>query len=138
MKNEKTLIDWEYRLSSEEQLESLVVSFSELELLFISGKFLKHIFKYRESFLFTYRYAFINNPFLKSLAIWLLSRGPSHIKDQRGTTIRISIPLLAEMLYKYIKDLTVKPFYRIKARTERHFLNPPQNCLNTCRWGKES
>jgi len=118
MNKSRTLIVWEFQRPPDEQSESVTMAFTELDKLFRSWKIFKHIFRYRKSVLYTYRYEILNGPFQKALAFWLLSRGPSYIKDQQGTTCRISVSLLLKLFIKYIRDLFMKPYFRFLARKE--------------------
>lgn len=98
--------------------DALLVSLPELEHWLKKGDILKHLFRYKESILYTFRYEYITNPFPKSLIIWLLSKGSSYIKDQQGVTLRITIFFLIRLSINYFSDLILRPHYRRMARRE--------------------
>ena len=114
----KNLITWEYQNMSVLEDDSICLPITELEKWFLSGEFLKHLFRYRQSFLYTYRYELINRPFVKALAIWILSRGPSFLKDNFQNTQRITIPLLLKFFVQHLKDVCIKPYIHRRTRRE--------------------
>ena len=131
MKSSKTLVLWEYQNMPDLKDDSTSLSIFELEQYFLTGKFLKSLFHYRQAIIYTNNLRLINRPFIKSLAMWILSWGPSFIKDNYGHVQRITIPLLIKFFIQHLKDVCMKPFIHRQTRKEIRSLmrgtdaNPP-------------
>ena len=122
MSSSKILVSWEYQDIKDIEGDFLSLPITELEKWFLNGEFIKHLFKYRQSVLYTYRNELINRPFVKSLAIWVLSRGPSFIKDSFDNTERITIPLLLKFFIQHLKEVCIKPYIHHLTRREVRLL----------------
>ncbi len=91
-------------------IHSKIMTLEELRNCVIQGKVIKHIFKYQESILLTYRIEFIPKPFLKALLIRLMGRRACYFRDIEGFQLKITVRLLVKLLRQFIKDCLRKSF----------------------------
>jgi len=86
---------------------SKVMTFEELRNRVMEGTFIRHIFKYRQAQLLTYRIELIPKPFLTALLIRLLSRRACYFRDAEGfqqvITVRLLMKLLRQLIIDYLR-----------------------------------
>jgi glycosyltransferase involved in cell wall biosynthesis len=85
--------------------EECSITFDELKQWALSGNLLRHLFRYREVRLITYRADVILKPFLTALLLKLLSRGKCFIEDQSGHHQAVTTPELVRLFSQFTKDL---------------------------------
>jgi glycosyltransferase involved in cell wall biosynthesis len=124
MKSTKILIALEHPNMPLEMDSSISISMLELKEWILSGKIFKYLFHFRKSIVYAYRHELIDRPFIKFFAIWLISYGPSFIKDRFNNSIRITIPLLCKFFFEHIKEICLKPLiHRQTLKMVRSLIN---------------
>ena len=83
---------------------SKAMTFKELRNCVMQGTIIKHIFKFQEAQLLTYRIEVIPRPFLTALLIRLLSRRACYFKDVKGFRQAITVPVLMKLFRQLIRD----------------------------------
>lgn len=91
------------KLGSTEQ--ELFVTFNELRRWALSGNLLRHLFRYQEVRLITYRAAVIQRPFLTAIVLKLLSRGSCFIEGLNGDRQPVTFREIARLFSRFVKDL---------------------------------
>jgi glycosyltransferase involved in cell wall biosynthesis len=84
------------------------ITFEELREWIRRGFFFKHLFRYQEARLLTYRIEFIVRPFLTSILLLLLSPRLCYFEDEQGNRNGITFYALSRLLWRIIKDFGKK------------------------------
>jgi glycosyltransferase involved in cell wall biosynthesis len=69
----------------------------------------KHLFRYQETRLITYRVDVILMPFVTALLLRLLSRNICYFEDEQGHRQAITPGVLAKLLWQFVRDLARTP-----------------------------
>ena len=85
-------------------MHSEVMTFEELRNCVIQGKIIKHIFRYQEAQLLTYRLEIIPKPFLMACLVRLLGRRACYLKDVEGYQQPITVRLMVKLLGQLVED----------------------------------
>lgn len=88
---------------------SLVITYHELRHQVLKGKIIKHLFRYREARLLTYRLEFLSKPFATAIALRLLSFKTPYFEDEQGRHSAITIHILSKFFWQLIRDSAKKP-----------------------------
>lgn len=89
----------------DEQTDDVAVfTYDELKKLIVSGKIIKYLFRYRQSFFMIYSVDFIPKPFSCAFAARLLSHGESYFKDENNRTIRITFSYLFRLFVRMVNE----------------------------------
>lgn len=96
------LKDGTRKLLSSDQSE--VMTFEELRHCVLRGQIIRHVFKYQEAQLLTYRIELIPKPFLMAFLIRLLGRRACYFKDVDGCQQTITVQFLVKLFTQLMKD----------------------------------
>ena len=110
MKFKNLLVIDSYRLKQASDPETLTITTGELGSWVRSGKFLSHLFKYREACLLTFQHNLPTRPFLCALTLKLLSPRKCFFKDTQGTTQLITFSILLGLFFGFLKESIEIPF----------------------------
>jgi glycosyltransferase involved in cell wall biosynthesis len=81
-----------------------LASSDELREWLSSGEIVKHLFRYREARLLTYRMRVLGRPLFLSALVRALGRGRCRIQDELGATRDITTALLARWSWQWVAD----------------------------------
>jgi glycosyltransferase involved in cell wall biosynthesis len=84
------------------------ITFEELRECIRRGVFFKHLFRYQEARLLTYRIEFIVRPFLTSILLLLLSPRLCYFEDEQGNRNGINYYALSRLLWRIIREFGKK------------------------------
>jgi glycosyltransferase involved in cell wall biosynthesis len=102
---------------------SQVMTLEELRNCVIQGKIIKHLFRYQEAQLLTYRLEIIPKPFLMACLIRLLGRRRCCFRDVEGFQQAITVRLLVKLLGQLIEDCLKKSILVRRQLTEMQQLS---------------
>ncbi|MFH1539289.1 MAG: glycosyltransferase family 4 protein [bacterium] len=101
--------------------DAAAVGMEEFKRWIRSGAILRRLFRYSEARLLTPRIEYITKPLMKAFFLRLLSFGTCCFEDETGRRERITIFVLAGLLWRFVRDSTRKPAFtgRIIREVER-------------------
>lgn len=83
---------------------TFVITANELRQWVVSGKIVRHLFRYQETCLMTCRLAFIMRPFLLTLVLRSTTLGICLIKDEHGNQENITLSRLVGCFFRLLTD----------------------------------
>ena len=86
----------------------IVIPLETLRAWILRGSITRHLFRYEEARLLTYRMEIVPKPFLTATLIRLLSRKACWIEDEQGQQREITLRVLMSLFRLFLKDLWTK------------------------------
>lgn len=99
------------------------VKLSGLKEWVASGHFLKHLFRYEEAEGLVYRMDLLPRPLALGILLRLLSRGRCTLSDGKGQHREVTVKVLSEFLWRFIRD------YAAKSSSVRHLTSQVETLL---------
>jgi len=103
--NSSKIIIKEFQKIIEPRQDTVIITIQELGLWIKSGKFMKHLFKYKDATVLLTHWKLTSKPLILSLAARLLTFGKCRIKDDQGFVLPINVSLLSLLFFNFFKDL---------------------------------
>lgn len=110
--------------------DTRIIPIKELASWIKSAHILKHLFRYKESKLYTYRLELFIQPFYVSMAVFMLSRGTCFIEDAKGTALKVTLGFLLKRFIRYLADYFRSPSYLNQIRKAITSQNPSDAAPN--------
>lgn len=95
-----------------------IVSVDELRDWIKQGVLLKHLFRYDDARILTYRNEVLTKPLLTALILRLFSRKKCFFEDEQGSCREITLPVLVRILKQLINDFVKKSRLLNRVRRE--------------------
>jgi len=111
----------------ERSSHSTVITFDEFKALIKQGALFKHLLRYREARLLTYRLDVIPKPFLAAILLRLLGTKSCYFEDEQGERFTVSIRTLAALFSQVLRGFVRKPSVINQIRREVEALSGKEN-----------